>query len=179
LRTAISNIEVEYQEVNGKLYYLKYYLKDKSSYLTVATTRPETIFADQALVVNPKDKRYKKYLNQEVINPVNNSLIKVIADDYVDMTFATGIMKCTPAHDFNDYQIGLKHNLAMPICFDESGKVNQLGAKYAGQDRFICRKNLIADLKKVKLVVKVEDYQHQVGFSQRTNVVVEPYLSQQ
>ncbi|MCL6429005.1 Valine--tRNA ligase [Spiroplasma sp. JKS002669] len=179
LRTAISNIEVEYQEVNGKLYYLKYYLKDKSSYLTVATTRPETIFADQALVVNPKDKRYKKYLNQEVINPVNNSLIKVIADDYVDMTFATGIMKCTPAHDFNDYQIGLKHNLAMPICFDESGKVNQLGTKYAGQDRFICRKNLIADLKKVKLVVKVEDYQHQVGFSQRTNVVVEPYLSQQ
>lgn len=179
LKTAISNIEVEYQEVNGKLYYLKYYLKDKSSYLTVATTRPETIFADQALVVNPKDKRYKKYLNQEVINPVNNNLIKIIADDYVDIEFATGIMKCTPAHDFNDYLIGVKHNLAMPICLDEAGKVNQLGAKYAGQDRFTCRKNLIADLKKLKLVVKVEDYQHQVGFSQRTNVIVEPYLSQQ
>ncbi|MDQ7983131.1 MAG: valine--tRNA ligase [Spiroplasma sp.] len=179
LQTAISNIEVDYQEVKGKLYYLKYYLKDKSNYLTVATTRPETMFADQALVINPKDKRYQKYLNQEVINPANNQLIKVVADDYVDMTFASGIMKCTPAHDFNDYQIGLKHKLAMPVCLDESGKVNQLGGKYFGQDRFVCRKNFIADLKKDNLVVKIEDYQHQVGYSQRTNIVIEPYLSKQ
>lgn len=179
LRTAISNIEVNYQEVQGKLYYLKYYLADKSNYLVVATTRPETMFADQALVVNNKDERYQKLVGQKVINPTNQEVIPIISDDYVDQEFATGIMKCTPAHDFNDYQIGMQHQLAMPICLDESGKVNKLGGKYAGQDRFLCRKNLIADLQKAGLVEKIEDYVHQVGFSERTNVVVEPYLSKQ
>ncbi|MBE4704368.1 valine--tRNA ligase [Spiroplasma platyhelix] len=179
LKTAISNIEVNYQEVKGKLYYLKYYLEDKSSYLVVATTRPETMFADQALVVNSKDERYQKFVNKKVINPANQGLIPIISDDYVDVSFATGIMKCTPGHDFNDYQIGLNHKLAMPICLDEAGVVNQLGGKYAGQDRFLCRKNLISDLQKIQLVEKIEEYVHQVGYSERTNVVVEPYLSKQ
>lgn len=179
LKTAISNIEVNYQEVKGKLYYLKYFLADKSSYLIVATTRPETMFADQALVVNPNDDRYKDFIGKKVINPSNQLIIPIIADEYVDTSFATGIMKCTPGHDFNDYQIGLKHKLDMPICLDASGIVNQLGGKYAGQDRFLCRKNLIADLQKDQIVAKIEDYTHQVGFSERTNVVVEPYLSKQ
>lgn len=179
LKTAISNIEVNYQEVQGKLYYLKYYLEDKSEYLIVATTRPETMFADQALVVNSKDTRYQKFVGKKVINPANQVLIPIIVDDYVDDSFATGIMKCTPAHDFNDYQIALKHKLAMPICLDEAGKINQLGGKYVGQDRFLCRKNLIADLEQGQLVEKIDDYLHQVGFSERTNVVVEPYLSKQ
>ncbi|MGL5268782.1 MAG: valine--tRNA ligase [Spiroplasma sp.] len=179
LKTAISNIEVNYQEVQGKLYYLKYYLEDKSTYLVVATTRPETMFADQALVVNSKDKRYQKFIGRKVINPANQELIPIISDDYVDSAFATGIMKCTPAHDFNDYQIALSHQLAMPLCLDESGKVNQLAGKYVGQERFLCRKNLISDLKKNQLVEKIEDYLHQVGYSERTNVVVEPYLSKQ
>lgn len=179
LKTAISNIEVNYQEIKGKLYYLKYYLEDKSTFLVVATTRPETIFADQALVVNSKDERYKKFVGKKVINPANQALIPIIRDNYVDAEFGTGIMKCTPGHDFNDYQIGLQHKLAMPICLDESGKVNQLGGKYQGQDRFLCRKNLIADLQKAQLVEEIEDYTHQVGYSERTNVVVEPYLSKQ
>lgn len=179
LKTAISNIEVNYQEVKGKLYYLKYYLEDKTSYLVVATTRPETMFADQALVVNSKDKRYQDFIGKKVINPANQELLPIISDDYVDSNFATGIMKCTPAHDFNDYQIGLKHNLAMPICLDKTAKVTKLGGKYFNQDRFTCRKNLIADLTKAQLVEKVEDYIHQVGYSERTNVVVEPYLSKQ
>lgn len=179
LRTAISNIEVNYQEVQGKLYYLKYFFEDKTDYLVVATTRPETMFADQALVVSPKDERYQKFIGQKVINPANQELIPIISDDYVDSKFATGIMKCTPAHDFNDYQIGLKYHLAMPICLDEQGKANQLTGKYLGQDRFLCRENLIADLTKAQLVEKIDDYIHQVGYSERTNVVVEPYLSKQ
>lgn len=179
LRTAISNVEVIYQEVKGKLYYFKYYLKDKSDYISVATTRPETMFGDQAIFVNSKDLRYSNFLNKEVINPANNELIRVISDDYVDIEFGSGAMKCTPAHDFNDFDLGKKYNLAMPICLTEEGKMNALANKYNGLDRFECRKKLVKDLTDLNLVDKVLDYVHQVGFSERTNVVVEPYLSKQ
>ncbi len=179
-QTALSNIEVNHQEVNGKLYTFKYYLLDDAQdFVAVSTTRPETMFADVALVVHPKDERYKKYLNQQFINPATNKPIPMIADDYVDKDFGTGVMKVTPAHDINDFNIGKKHNLAMPICLDKAGIVNQLGGEYAGLDRFIARKKLVADLTKSNKVVSVEDHLHQVGHSERSNAIVEPYLSSQ
>lgn len=179
LKTAISNIEVNHKEVKGKLYYFKYYLEDKSAFLSVATSRPETVFSDQAIIVNTKDKRYHKFIGKLVINPVNNQTIKVIGDDYVDMEFGSGAMKCTPAHDFNDYELGIKYHLLMPICFDEAGIMNHNAGKYQGQDRFVCRKNVVKDLNQANLVDKIVDHMHQVGYSERTNVVVEPYLSKQ
>jgi len=179
-KTAISNIEVIYKEVKGKMYYFKYFLEDKKSYLTIATTRPETMFADQVVVVNSKDKRYQKYLNKMVINPVNQELLPVIADDYVEMDFGTGVMKATPAHDANDFEIGKRHHLAMPLCLNEDGTVNELGGeKYQGLDRFEARKKIVETLKREKTLVKVEDIVHQVGFSERSDAIVEPYLSTQ
>lgn len=179
LQTAISNIEVNYKETKGKMYYLKYFIVDSDEFVTIATTRPETMFADQCVVVNSKDKRYLKLINKMVINPANKVPIKIIADDYVEMTFGTGAMKCTPAHDANDYEIALRHHLAMPICMNIDGTMNELALSYANQDRFICRNQLINQLTKENFVVKIEDYIHQVGYSERSNAVVEPYLSQQ
>lgn len=179
LQTAISNIEVSYRETKGKMYYLKYMVANSSEFITVATTRPETMFADQCIVVNSKDERYRQFVGKMVINPANKVLIKVIADDYVDMNFGTGAMKCTPAHDSNDYEIALRHHLLAPICINTDGTMNQLAAKYVNQDRMVCRQQLIVQLTKENLVVKIEDYIHQVGYSQRSNAVVEPYLSQQ
>ncbi|WP_308149473.1 valine--tRNA ligase [Spiroplasma sp. AdecLV25b] len=179
LQTAISNIEVNYKETKGKMYYLKYFVVNSDEFVTIATTRPETMFADQCLVVNSKDKRYIKLINKMVINPANKAQIKIIADDYVEMNFGTGVMKCTPAHDANDYEIALRHNLAMPICMNIDGTMNELALSYVNQDRFTCRDQLIKQLTKENLVVKIEDYLHQVGYSERSNAVVEPYLSQQ
>jgi len=179
LKTAISNIEVVYQEVKGKLYYLKYCLVNSDQFLVIATTRPETMFGDQCVVVNGKDQRYTAFINKMVINPANKVAIKVIADDYVDINFGTGAMKCTPAHDVNDYEIALRNQLAMPICMNIDGTMNQLAKPYEGQDRMVCRKNLIKQLTKEQLVIKIEDYVHQVGFSERSNAIVEPYLSKQ
>ncbi|WP_368486116.1 valine--tRNA ligase [Spiroplasma sp. DGKH1] len=179
-QTALSNIEVIYKEVEGKMYYFKYFLENSTTeYLTIATTRPETMFADQCVIVNPQDERYKKYWNKKVINPANNELIPVICDDYVEMDFGTGAMKCTPAHDPNDYEIGLRHHLAMPICMNLDGTMNELAGKYQGQDRFAARSNLVTDLTAQGLVVKIENHHHQVGFSERSDTIVEPYLSKQ
>ncbi|AME12539.1 valyl-tRNA synthetase [Mycoplasma mycoides subsp. mycoides] len=178
-KTAISNVEVIYKETQSKMYYFKYILEDSNEYLTVATTRPETMFADQCLVVNPNDSRYQKYINKKVINPVNKQVIPIISDEYVDIEFGTGVMKCTPAHDLNDYHLGIKHNLKMPICLNIDGSVNQLGGKYQGLDRFVARKKIIKNAIKEDLFVKEEDIINQVGFSERSNAIVEPYLSDQ
>lgn len=179
LKTAISNIEVNYHETKGKMYYLKYFIENSSKFITIATTRPETMFADQCIVVNSKDKRYLQFIGKMVVNSANKMLIKVIADDYVDMNFGTGAMKCTPAHDVNDYEIALRHNLAMPICMNVDGTMNELAQSYINQDRMVCRKQLVEQLRKENLVVKVEEHIHQVGYSERSNAIIEPYLSQQ
>ncbi|KEZ20503.1 valine--tRNA ligase [Mycoplasma capricolum] len=178
-KTAISNVEVIYKETQSKMYYFKYMLENSDKYLIVATTRPETMFADQCLVVNPNDSRYQEYINKKVINPVNKQVIPIISDEYVDIEFGTGVMKCTPAHDLNDYHLAIKHNLKMPICLNTDGSVNQLGGKYQGLDRFVARKEIIKDAIKEDLFVKEEDIINQVGFSERSNAIVEPYLSDQ
>ncbi|WP_346350431.1 MULTISPECIES: valine--tRNA ligase [unclassified Spiroplasma] len=179
LKTALSNMEVTYKEVQGKMYYLNYPLVDSDEMITIATTRPETMFADQALVFHPNDVRYQKYLHKEVINPVNKQRIPIIADEYIVMEFGTGIMKCTPAHDFNDYQIAKRHNLDLIICMDSGGIMNATALQYEGLDRFVCRQQLIGDLEKQNLVVKIADFVHQVGYSERSDVIIEPYLSEQ
>ncbi|WP_424527000.1 valine--tRNA ligase [Spiroplasma endosymbiont of Glossina fuscipes fuscipes] len=179
-KTALSNIEVLYQEQQGKMYYFKYFLENSTSeYLTIATTRPETMFADQCVVVNPNDERYRQYWNKKVINPANGELIPVLCDDYVDQEFGTGAMKCTPAHDANDFEIALRHNLAMPICMNTDGTMNEMAGKYVNQDRFVARQNLVVALTKQNLVVEIKEHLHQVGFSERSGAIVEPYLSDQ
>ncbi|AOG60492.1 valyl-tRNA synthetase [Spiroplasma helicoides] len=179
-KTAISNIEVIYKETNGGMYHFKYILEnDTNSYLEVATTRPETMFGDVCLVVNPKDERYKKYVNQKVINPVNGQLIPVIADSYVDIEFGTGVMKCTPAHDPNDFIIGKKYNLDQIICMNPDGTMNELAGNLNGLDRFEARKQLIVQMQEKGLFIKKEEIVHQVGYSERSDAIVEPYLSEQ
>ena len=179
--TAISNVEVIYQEVAGKMYYFKYRFQNKpDQYLVVATTRPETMFADQAVVVNPSDTRYQTLIGQMVINPVNQEAIPLLADDYVTADFGTGAMKVTPAHDPNDFVIGQRHHLKMPKCLTTKGLINEMGGPtYEGLDALSARKKIVANLTKDDNVVKVEDITHQVGFSERTQAVVEPYLSKQ
>lgn len=186
LETAISDIEVVYKETNSKMYYFKYYIVGSDDYLLVATTRPETMFADACLVVNPKDKRFKKYIGKAVINPSNHEIINVIGDDYVDMEFGTGVMKCTPAHDFNDYSIALKHSISnYKNIFTTNGKMTSdaIDAKsknsYQGMDRFECREKLVNVLKKNLYLEKVENIINNIGYSERTNTIVEPYLSKQ
>ncbi|MFA5692497.1 MAG: valine--tRNA ligase, partial [Acholeplasmataceae bacterium] len=179
-KTALSNIEVIHEETKGHLYYFKYpFTNNPNEGLVVATTRPETMFADQALMVHPDDKRYQKYIGKEVYIPGTKTKIKIIKDDYVDMDFGTGVVKVTPAHDPNDYEVGIRHNLEMPLCMNEDGLMNELSNQYKGLDRFTCRKQLVKDLKELNLVVKIEDHLHNVGFSERTGVMVEPRLSLQ
>lgn len=178
-KTALSNIEVEYKDELSKLYYLKYNLVDSNDHLVIATTRPETMFADQALMVHPFDLRYRKYIGKEVFIPGTNVKIKVISDDYVDMDFGTGVVKVTPAHDANDFEVGLRHNLAMPHCMDESGHLNAMAFEFEGLERFEARKKVVEKLEKIGQVEKIEDYQTNIGYSERTGVVVEPRLSLQ
>ena len=178
-KTAISNIEVIYKEQLSKLYYIKYPFTDNSGYVVIATTRPETMFADQALMVNPNDSKKKKYIGKEVFIPLTNKKIKIIADDYVDPSFGTGVVKVTPAHDPNDFLVGKRHNLDAPLCMNEDGTMNDLANNYKGLDRFLCRERLISDLKDSNLLEKIEDYKNSVGYSERTNSVVEPRLSLQ
>ncbi len=177
--TALSNEEVVHKEVKGTLYYIKYNLAESDGYLTIATTRPETIFGDTALSINPNDDRYKKYLNKEVIVPLTNRKIKVIEDDYVDMEFGTGVVKITPAHDPNDFEIGLRHNLNKIICIDKSGIMNEQANEFAGLDRFVAREKVINKLKEESLFLKQEEIIHNVGHSDRTDAMIEPYLSKQ
>ena len=177
--TALSNIEVVHQDDAGHMYYFRYPIVGTNEYLIVATTRPETMFGDVCVVVNPNDDRYKKYVGMKVINPANHDEIPIIADEYVDIEFGTGAMKCTPAHDPNDFNIGKKYGLEMPIVFNKDATMNKLCGKYEGMDRFVCREALINDIKAEGNFAKIEDIVHPVGHSERTNAVVEPMLSKQ
>lgn len=178
-KTALSNIEVIHQDDEGAFYYFKYPFVDASCYVMIATTRPETMFADQAIMVNPKDERFKDIVGKEVYIPGTEIKIPVITDEYVDMEFGTGCVKCTPAHDPNDYEVGRRHNLAMPLCMNDDGTMNEMAGKYQGMDRFACREALINDLKESGLFDHLEKIVHSVGHSERTGVVVEPRLSKQ
>lgn len=177
--TAISDIEVEYKEVEGNFYYLKYYFVNEEKFLVVATTRPETIFGDQALAINPNDSRQVDLLGKKVIIPGTDKEIPIISDDYVDPEFGTGIVKITPAHDPNDYEVGLRHELPQLIIMNNDGTMNKQANKYEGLDRFVCRQQLIEDLETQGLVSKIEPHQHNVGHSERTGAIVEPLLSKQ
>lgn len=178
-RTALSDIEVEYKEVNGHLYHLRYPLKDGSGFLTVATTRPETMLGDTAVAVHPEDERYRNLIGKTLILPIIGREIPVIADEYVEKDFGSGAVKITPAHDPNDFEVGLRHNLPQINVMDESGTMNGEAGPYQGQDRSECRKNIIADLQEQGVLVSIEDHVHQVGHSERSGAVVEPYLSTQ
>lgn len=179
LKTAISNIEVIKKDVNKKMFYIKYFLEDKSDFLTIATTRPETIFVDACVIANPTDKRYKKFANKKVINPLTNKLIPIIFDEYIDKSFGTGLMKCTPAHDFNDYELGKKYNLEMNSCINLDGTMNHFAQDYESIDRLECAKKVVKYFKENDLLVKEEDVVSNVGFSERSNEIVEPMLSKQ
>lgn len=178
-KTALSNIEVEHKEIKGHMYYFKYKVVETGKELVIATTRPETMFADQAIFVHPDDERYKDIIGLHAINPANGEELPIMADDYIDMDFGTAVMKCTPAHDPNDFMLAKKYNLPMPICMNPDGTMNEMAHKYAGMDRFECRKALVEDFEKAGVVDHIEEHMHQVGHSQRTGVIVEPYLSKQ
>ena len=179
-KTALSNIEVIHQDDKGKFYYFNYPLVDGSKNLLIATTRPETMFGDVCLVVNPKDERYLDIIGKEVINPANGEKIPVIADEYVDLNFGTGVMKCTPAHDPNDFLIGERHHLAHPIIMNDDATMNEnCPAEYVGLDRYVCREKLVEKLKQDGYLVKIQDIVHQVGHSERSHAVVEPMLKKQ
>ncbi len=177
--TALSNEEVIYKDEPGAFYHLKYYLEDKSTYLEVATTRPETLFGDTAIAVNPKDDRYKDFIGKKVILPIVNKLIPIIGDIHADPEFGTGVVKITPAHDPNDFEVGNRHNLERIVVMNPDATMNENAGKYAGMDRFKCRKALLEDLKKENLLIKVEEIVHSTPHSERTDAIVEPYLSKQ
>ena len=178
-KTALSNIEVEYKDIEGAFYHFIYPFVDGDGGLEIATTRPETMFGDSAIMVHPEDERYQKYIGREVYIPGTDRKIPVISDEYVDREFGTGVVKVTPAHDPNDFEVGNRHNLPRLICMNEDGTMNSLAGKYDGMDRFECRKQLVKDLKKQDLCPKIEKMIHSVGHSERTGVVVEPRLSKQ
>ncbi len=178
-KTAVSDEEVIYREVKSKLYYVRYRIENSDEHVTIATTRPETILGDTAVCVNPADERYKKLKGKKVYIPLINRLVPVIEDDYVDMEFGTGCLKITPAHDVNDYEIGLRHNLESFDIFNDDGTLNENAQLYVGQDRFEVRKLISKQLESEGHLVKVEDYVNKVGFSERTDAVIEPKLSTQ
>ena len=179
LKTAVSDLEVEYSQEPGKLYYFKYMLAGSDEYIPVATTRPETILGDTAVAVHPEDERYARFVGKKVLVPILGREIPVIADDYVDKEFGTGALKITPGHDPNDYAIGQRHNLPLISMMDKEARVNEKGGKYAGMDRFEARKKLWADMAEVGLVIKEEPYQLNVPRTQRGGEVVEPMVSTQ
>ncbi|HRF66045.1 MAG TPA: valine--tRNA ligase [Ignavibacteria bacterium] len=179
-QTALSDEEVIYKEKNDKLYYVKYpLLEDKNKFVIIATTRPETMLGDTAIAVNPNDERYTNIAGKKVILPIVDKAIPVIADEYVEMEFGTGALKITPAHDPNDFMIGEKYNLESVQVIDHTGKMNELAGRYSGLDRFEARKAIVEKLKELDLIEKIEDYTHNVGFSERGGAQVEPYLSDQ
>lgn len=176
---ALSDIEVEYKENNGKLYYLRYFLEDSKDYIIVATTRPETYFGDTAVMVNPEDSRYSHLIGKKVILPLLNKAIPVIADSHVDMEFGTGAVKVTPAHDTNDYEVGKRHNLEQITIFDKKGILNEFAGEFEGLERLEAREKIIAKLQETGFIEKIEDYKNQVGHCYRCGNVVEPYISKQ
>ncbi|MAH89273.1 MAG: valine--tRNA ligase [Pelagibacterales bacterium] len=180
LQTAVSDLEVEQIEKEGDFFYIKYYLEDSLEYLEVATTRPETLFGDQCLAVNPKDSRYKKFIGKRVYLPLTNETIPIISDDFVDIEKGSGVLKITPAHDFNDYKIGKKNNLNLKIVFDKLGKFNaNVPSKYQGMDRIESRSIIISDLKKNGNFLKIEKIKHTVPYGDRSSSIIEPYLTDQ
>ena len=178
-QTALADDEVNHKEVNSKLYYVQYKVVGEEEHVTIATTRPETILGDTAVCVNPNDERYAHLKGKKVIVPLVNREVPIIMDDYVAMDFGTGCLKVTPAHDLNDYELGMKHNLASIDIFNDDGTVSEKGELFIGEDRFIVRNKLSKQLKAEGHLVKVEEYVNNVGFSERTDAVVEPKLSTQ
>lgn len=178
-KTALSDIEVIYQDVQGAFYHMKYPLADGSGYVEVATTRPETMLGDSGVAVHPKDERYQHLIGKTVILPIVGREIPIVADDYVDMEFGTGVVKMTPAHDPNDFEVGNRHNLERILVMNEDGTMNELAGKYNGMDRFECRKQIVKDLQEAGVLINIEEHMHSVGHSERSGAVVEPYLSAQ
>ena len=177
--TALSSEEVIYKEDKGAFYHLKYYIEGEDRYLEVATTRPETLFGDTAVAVNPSDERYQDLKGKNVIVPVVNRVVPVVFDNHADPEFGTGVVKITPAHDPNDYEVGLRHDLPRIICMNKDATMNAVCGKYQGLSREECREKLVNDLKAADLLISVEEIVHNVGHSERTEAVVEPYLSKQ
>ena len=177
--TALSNEEVIYKDDEGAFYHLKYYLEDKSMYLDVATTRPETLFGDTAVAVNPDDARYKSLIGKKVILPIVGKLIPIVGDTHADPEFGTGVVKITPAHDPNDFEVGNRHNLERVVVMNPDATMNENAGKYCGLTREECREKLLEDLKKEDLLISIEPMTHSVGHSERSDAVVEPYLSKQ
>ena len=178
-RTALSNIEVYYQDDPGKMYHFKYVVKETGEEFVVATTRPETMFGDVCVVVNPSDEKLNHLIGKHTTNPANGQELPIIGDDYVEIGFGTGAMKCTPAHDPNDFAIAERHHLEKPICMNPDGTMNELCGKYEGMDRYVAREALVKQLETDGNLVKIEEMTHNVAHSERTHCVVEQYLSQQ
>ncbi len=176
-QSAVSDLEVDSKEINGHLWHLRYPLADGSGHLVVATTRPETMLGDTAVAVNPEDDRYKHLIGKNILLPIMNREIPIIADQYVDREFGSGCVKITPAHDPNDFEMGQRHSLPMINILNKDGTINENGGEFQGQDRFVARKNIIAKLEQIDLVEKIEDYTHSVPYSERGKVPVEPLLS--
>jgi valyl-tRNA synthetase len=178
-KTALSDIEVIHQDVQGAFYHMKYPLADGSGHIEVATTRPETMLGDTAIAVHPKDERYQHLIGKKAILPIVGREIEIVADDYVDKEFGSGAVKITPAHDPNDFEIGNRHDLERILVMDEGGKMNENAGVYQGMDRFECRKQIVKDLQDQGVLFKIEEHLHSVGHSERSGAVVEPYLSTQ
>lgn len=178
-KTALSDIEVIYKDVQGAFYHMNYPLADGSGSIEVATTRPETMLGDTAVAVHPEDERYKHLIGKKVILPIVGREIPIVADDYVDMEFGSGAVKITPAHDPNDFELGNRHNLERVLVMNEDGTMNEKAGKYKGMDRFECRKQIVKDLQEQGVLFKIEEHMHSVGHSERSGAVVEPYLSTQ
>ncbi len=178
-KTAVSDEEVIYKEVQSKLYYLKYKIEGEENFITIATTRPETILGDTAICINPKDERFSQLKGKKAIVPLINRVIPIIEDEYVDIEFGTGALKITPAHDVNDYQIGMKYNLEVIDIFNDNGTLNEKATLFIGVDRFEARKLIIPELEKSGNLVKIEDYVNKVGYSERTDAAIEPRMSTQ
>ncbi len=178
-KTALSNIEVIHKEVKGALYSFAFRVKETNEILPVATTRPETMFGDVCVFVHPDDERYLHVHGKTVINPANHKEMPILVDDYIDISFGSGAMKCTPAHDPNDFNLSTKHNLEQPICIHPDGSMNELAGEFEGLDRFECRKQLVTRIESEGNLIEIKEHIHQVGHSERTDVIVEPYLSKQ
>ena len=177
--TALSDAEVEYQDKPGHLWYIRYPLADGSGDLVVATTRPETMMGDTGVAVNPEDERFKDLVGKTCILPIMNREIPIVADEYVELGFGTGAVKMTPAHDPNDFEVGLRHNLEVIRCIDDDGTINENGGPYNGMDRYECRKAIVKDLEEQGYLIKTEDYSHNVGTCYRCHNDVEPLISAQ
>ena len=177
--TSISDAEVEYEEHDGHFWHIRYPLSDGSGYLEIATTRPETLLGDTALAVHPDDERYQALVGKTVILPLVGREIPIVADSYVEMDFGTGVVKITPAHDPNDFEVGLRHNLPVINVMNDDATINENGGKYRGMDRYECRKQIVADLEAEGFLVKVEDHKHNVGSCYRCSTTVEPRVSKQ